>query len=124
MIPNIIDAVKALYSNAATVFVESPTEIQAYDSNNQPILINIDNVNAELVILQNSYELQQLKNQAKELLSETDYTEIPSVNNPANTPYLKNANEFIAYRNVVRAIAVNPTIGSTFPTAPTAQWSS
>jgi len=37
---------------------------------------------------------------------------------------LTNQTDFIAYRNEIRAIAVNPpTTVATFPTIPTEQWS-
>lgn len=64
------------------------------------------------------------KSDAMALLAATDWTEIPSVSNTANQHYLKNAADFVTYRNAVRAIAVNPpTTAATFPTLPTEQWS-
>jgi hypothetical protein len=64
------------------------------------------------------------KKQASELLYATDWTTIPDVVNTANNPYLTNQAEFIAYRNDVRKLAVNPVANPKFPTVPTAQWSS
>ena len=66
----------------------------------------------------------ECKNKASELLYATDWTTIPDVTNPANNPYLLNQADFIAYRNTVRALAVNPVTNPTFPTKPTEQWSS
>lgn len=63
------------------------------------------------------------KKQASELLYATDWTTIPDVASPTNNPYLTNQAEFIAYRNEVRKLAVNPVINPVFPTVPTAQWS-
>jgi len=64
------------------------------------------------------------KKQASQLLYETDWTTIPDVANTANNPYLMNQADFIAYRNTVRQLAVNPVPNPTFPTKPTEQWSS
>jgi hypothetical protein len=64
------------------------------------------------------------KAQASQLLYETDWTTIPDVANTANNPYLMNQADFIAYRNTVRQLAVNPVPNPTFPTKPTEQWSS
>ena len=67
--------------------------------------------------------LSDCKKQASALLYETDWTTIPDVANPANTPYLMNQADFIAYRNQVRQLAVNPVVNPVFPTKPTEQWS-
>lgn len=57
-------------------------------------------------------------------LQETDWATIPDVANPAvSNPYLSNANEFVAYRNVVRNIAINPVPGNLdWPVQPTSIW--
>jgi len=64
------------------------------------------------------------KQKASELLYETDWTTIADVANPANNPYLLNQTDFIAYRNAVRKLAVNPVTNPIFPTKPNEQWSS
>ena len=64
------------------------------------------------------------KKQASDLLYATDWTTIPDVANPENNPYLINQADFIAYRNQVRQLAVNPVVSPVFPTKPTEQWSS
>lgn len=65
------------------------------------------------------------KQKAEHLLSETDWVEIPSVSNTANTPHLVNYADFIAYRLGLRAIAVNPPITvSAWPVKPQEVWSS
>jgi hypothetical protein len=64
------------------------------------------------------------KRQASQLLYETDWTTIPDVANSTNTPYLMNQADFIAYRNIVRQLAVNPVVNPVFPDKPTEQWSS
>lgn len=63
------------------------------------------------------------KQKASQLLYATDWTTIPDVANPANNPYLMNQADFIAYRNLVRQLAVNPVANPVFPDKPTEQWS-
>ena len=64
-------------------------------------------------------------NQAKTILTSTDWTSIPDVGNPdASNPYLVNQAEFIAYRSQIRALAINPVANPVWPTQPTEQWSS
>ena len=62
---------------------------------------------------------------AKQLLTDTDWTAVASVADPAvSTPHLTNQAEFLAYRSTVRNLGVNaPTTPATFPTVPTATWS-
>lgn len=68
---------------------------------------------------------EQNKATASSLLYQTDWTTIPDVSDPARSnPYLTNADEFIAYRNQVRAIAINPVAGEiAWPSVPQAKWS-
>ena len=63
---------------------------------------------------------------AVNLLTQTDWTTIPDVaDSKISNPYLTNQTEFIAFRNQVRPIAINPVAGNiNFPTMPTAIWSS
>lgn len=74
-----------------------------------------------------NYDLTiQLQNKATatSLLAATDWSEIPSVTDPANNPHLLNGADFVAYRNQLRVIAVNPPITPvTFPPEPVEQWS-
>ena len=65
------------------------------------------------------------KTTAVNLLSQTDWTSIADVANPAvSNPYLMNQAEFLAYRSQLRAIAVNPTAGNIdWPVKPQEQWS-
>jgi hypothetical protein len=62
------------------------------------------------------------KEQASALLYETDWTTIPDVADPANSPYLTNQAEFIAWRSQIRALAVNPVADPVFPPTPEAVW--
>jgi hypothetical protein len=58
------------------------------------------------------------------LLQQTDWTQIPSVSDPAlSNPYLANKNAFDIYRNSVRQYALNPVAGDiTWPTMPEEVW--
>lgn len=69
--------------------------------------------------------LNQCRLTAQVLLSNTDWTSIADVADPAKSnPYLTNQAEFIAYRSTVRNYAVNPIADPVWPTPPTEQWSS
>ena len=60
---------------------------------------------------------------ASSLLTATDWTTIADVASPTNSPYLTNQAAFLAYRNTIRGIAVNPTAGNlTWPTVPVENW--
>jgi hypothetical protein len=60
---------------------------------------------------------------ASSLLSGTDWTTIADVADPINSPYLSNQDEFIAYRNEIRKIAVYPTAGDlVWATVPVEIW--
>lgn len=122
--PDIFDVVKVLYPNVITIYVNSPTKIEALDAGGNPVTIDCAAVNSEVINLDQDYKIQQVKDNAKILLAETDYTEIPSVTNPTSKLYLTNGSEFVVYRDAIRAIAVNPTIDAVFPPKPVAQWSS
>ena len=67
---------------------------------------------------------EENKIKAAWLLQQTDWTTIPDVGNPqVSNPYLGNQAEFVAYRNIIRAYAINPIDGDIgFPEAPTPQW--
>ena len=65
----------------------------------------------------------QNKATASSLLAGTDWTTIADVASPSNNPRLGNQSEFIAYRNVIRAIAVYPPAGEiVWATPPTEVW--
>jgi len=67
---------------------------------------------------------EQNQQTALSFLSATDFTEIPSVSDPSNVPYLKNKDAFVTYRNEVRIFAVYPVPGEiTWPVKPVEQWS-
>lgn len=63
------------------------------------------------------------KAQAQTLLSATDWTDIPAVSDPVNTPHLTNRDEFNTYRLALRAIAVTPPVTvDPWPTKPEEVW--
>jgi hypothetical protein len=61
---------------------------------------------------------------AVQSLQQTDWTQIPSVSDPAlSNPYLANKNEFDLYRNSVRQYALNPVAGDiNWPIMPQEVW--
>lgn len=67
---------------------------------------------------------EQNKQQAEQLLQQTDWTATVDISNPQySNPYLGNQDEFLAYRSQVRAIAVNPPdTPAVFPTMPKEVW--
>jgi len=120
-----------------TILPEPPydTNTQVCTQNAAPTLINgvwtLDWTVATMTPEQKAAHDQQVqaqnKQQASQLLTNTDWTAIPSVSDPAQSnPYLVNQAAFLSYRSQVRAIAVNPptTPVMTWPTLPTEQWSS
>ena len=68
---------------------------------------------------------EQNKQVAAQILSSTDWTQIPSTSDPAQSnPYLTNADAFAAYRSTIRDIAINPVAGNiNWPVPPTSVWS-
>lgn len=73
--------------------------------------------------LTDSELIAQCQSQAVLLLASTDWSEIASVTNTANNPYLINAAEFVTYRCAVRVYAVTPVTDPIWPVCPTADWS-
>lgn len=69
---------------------------------------------------------EQNKQTAVLLLQQTDWTTIADVGNPQmSNPYLANQAEFIAWRNQIRQVALNPVAGNiTFPEMPAENWQS
>ena len=64
------------------------------------------------------------KEYAKARLAETDWSEIPSVNDASFSPHLDNGAAFVTYRTIIRSIVVNPVAGDiVWPVQPIAKWS-
>lgn len=119
--PSYSDAILVLVPNA--IFVTVDNQITVWKSlEPQPTNAEIE---AKLAELNAQVPFDNCKQQAKQLLYETDWTSIPDVGNPsASNPYLLNQGAFIAYRSQIRALAVNPVADPVWPTQPTEQWSS
>ena len=64
------------------------------------------------------------KGKASSLLSATDWVNQPDVIDTSRTPHLLNQSDFLAYRSLVRQIAVNPpaTEVTDWPVLPTEHW--
>ena len=73
----------------------------------------------------NAFIAESNKDQAKELLAQTDWTTIADVSDSARSnPYLANSADFVTYRNALRAIVFNPTYDAVFPIIPVEDWQS
>ena len=110
-------------NDAVEITDEYYQELLAGQSNGKCITANAEGypVLTDPVIVPPTAE--QNKATASQLLTNTDWTTIADVADPINSPYLANQAEFIAYRNLVRQIAVYPTVGDlVWPVAPTKVW--
>lgn len=82
-------------------------------------------VEYDLIAVQKEADKLSCADQAKAILTSTDWTSIADVGNPEmSNPYLINQTEFIAYRSTIRGYAINPVVNPDWPTPPTEQWSS
>jgi hypothetical protein len=80
---------------------------------------------AEIPVLEAQQPLVDCTQQASRLLYETDWTTIADVADPTKSnPYLANSQDYIAYRNALRQLAVYPVANPVWPTKPTSVWSS
>jgi hypothetical protein len=106
-------AIFALYPQVVTI-----SNDVAYDAEG-------NEVTYDPVAVQEEADKLSCSDQAKAILTATDWTSIADVGDPTKSnPYLVNQAEFIAYRSTVRNYAVNPVANPTFPTQPQEQWSS
>jgi hypothetical protein len=106
-------AIYVLYPQVVTTIGD-----EAFDIDGNP-------VEYDPVAVQQEADKLSCADQAKAILTATDWTSIADVGNPdMSNPYLINQAEFISYRSTVRNYAVNPVVDPVFPTQPTEQWSS
>jgi hypothetical protein len=98
---------------------ESYNGLDWIDGSPKPTQAELD---ALWIPTQETVAKQSCKKQASEFLYETDWTTIPDVADPANSPYLTNQAAFIAWRNQIRALAVNPVVDPVFPPKPDEVW--
>lgn len=84
----------------------------------------VTNYDPEQQAYQDNLRKQANKQQASLLLSQTDWTAVPSIADPAQSnPFLANQNAFFEYRNQVRQIALNPPIVvEVWPVEPDEVW--
>lgn len=124
--------------NEVDIYIVQPTQKPQYNTITQNCTEstpeNIDGVWTQSWTVSDAsqYEIEQRQVAAKEAnkqlasqkLTETDWTTIPDVSDPTKSdPYLSNVNEFILYRNQVRAIALNPPVTvNTWPVLPQEVW--
>jgi len=108
---NLTEAIYQLYPQ-----VTNTSGAIAYDADGNEVIYDLTAVTEQA-------QKTECKYQASKLLYATDWTTIPDVSNPANNPYLLNASAFVAYRNTLRGLAVNPVIDPVFPDAPLPVWS-
>ena len=77
----------------------------------------IEEIPEHEIISNNQYQLEQIKKIASNLLSETDYLDLPNTSNK-----ISNIEEIIEYRNTLRVIAINPESNIDFPPKPQIIW--
>jgi hypothetical protein len=63
------------------------------------------------------------KAEAEQLLAASDWSELKDVVDPTNTPYLTNASEWTTYRVALRVYVATPVDNPSWPTKPSATWS-
>ena len=121
MMNKIVNALYALRPNSKwNLYGDSYADLEWLDeTQSKP---SQEEVDAEIAYQDSLIPLQDCKKQASQLLYETDWTTIPDVADPANTPYLTNQAAFIAWRSQIRALAVNPVANPVFPPKPDEVW--
>ena len=108
---NFINALYTLYPQTVRTSGDD-----AFDADGNPVIYDAAAVQLEAEKMTNAQT-------AVGILNSTDWTTIADVASPTNNPYLGNQAEFIAYRNVIRAIAVYPPAGDIiWATPPTEVW--
>jgi hypothetical protein len=105
-----IEAIYKLYPNIIRTDGDN-----AYDANGNQVTYDLAAVTTQA-------QKDVCKQQASQLLYETDWTTIPDVADPTNSPYLTNQAAFIAWRSQIRALAVNPVVDPVFPPKPDEVW--
>lgn len=124
--------------NEVNIFVVLPTPVPEYNTITQNCNQGtpektqgswfqtwiVTDATAEEILVREQSAKNANKQEASSLLTETDWTTIPDVGDQTKSnPYLSNVNEFVTYRNEVRAIALNPPITvDIWPTKPVEIW--
>ena len=63
------------------------------------------------------------KAEAEQLLAASDWSELKDDVDPTNTPYLTNESEWTTYRVALRVYVATPVDNPSWPTKPSATWS-
>jgi hypothetical protein len=107
--------------DASTQYLESASP---YIDGNTVYTIIVAQMSAEQIAQYQASLAANIAAQGKQILSNTDWTAIASIADPTESdPYLTNRPEFLTYRSAVRAIVLNPSYDSVYPTAPVEHWS-
>jgi hypothetical protein len=102
------------------LYGEEYSGLEWYDSTPKPTQAELD---ALWIPTQEADSKAANKATASSLLAGTDWTTIADIGLPEANPRLSNQDQFIAYRQVIRQIAVYPTAGEVvWPTPPTEVW--
>ena len=102
------------------LYGEEYSGLEWYDSTPKPTQAELD---ALWIPTQEADSKAANKATASSLLAGTDWTTIADIGLPTANPRLANQDEFIAYRQVIRQIAVYPPAGDiVWATAPTEIW--
>lgn len=120
MIPTLHDAVRSVHPNAATISGNEVNSLNAFDVDGNSVEILSAAVESKLIELQNKNELSEISLQAKQLLQQTDWATLSDI--ATGSPRLANQMEFIAYRQSLRAIAINPSSNPVWPQLPIESW--
>lgn len=105
----------------ATQYLES---VAPYVNGDTVYTVQVAELTPEMIEQIHQNKAAQNKQKGKQILSDTDWTAIPSVADPLQSnPYLTNQAEFLAYRSAVRDIVLNPTWDAVFPVPPVEIWS-
>jgi hypothetical protein len=116
-----IDTAMATFPGFPGYLGDAPTNAAEYNALFETTWVNKPTW-LEVEVEVANIDKQECKAKASALLYETDWTTIPDVADPANSPYLTNQAEFIAWRSQIRALAVNPVVDPVFPPKPTDIW--
>ena len=85
-----------------------------FDDSPKPTKEELDSQWEEVLSIR---QKDQCKTQAQKLLNESDFTDLYSVRNT-----LENIDEWDNYRNIVRALRINPIENPVFPNKPQTIW--
>jgi hypothetical protein len=90
-----------------------------------PVFLNwLADGNIPLPLIEKIPSAIENKRKAQQLLSDTDWVELPSVSDTNQAKYLTNLNEFITYRGALRQIMLDLQDGAVaWPKQPPAVWS-